>query len=185
MATFRRSTTPGASYFFTVNTYERQKILTEERVYSALKQGIRVVKDRFPFTIEAFVLLPDHLHCIWTLPEGDADYAKRWNIIKRLTSQRARHLIVQPTTASRRKRRELGLWQRRFWEHQIRDEQDFERHVNYIHWNPVKHGYVNAVIQWPYSSFRRFVQNGIYPSNWAGDVRNNDYDNGQRFGEPA
>jgi len=184
MATFRRSTIPGASYFFTVNTFRRQKVLTDDRIYAALKQAIRAVKDQLPFFIEAFVLLPDHLHCIWTLPDGDAEYAKRWNLIKRLTSQQTRDLIARPDNASHHKRGELGLWQRRFWEHQIRDEQDFERHVDYIHWNPVKHGYVKAVVQWPYSSFHRFVARGVYPSNWGDDGRD-DANEDRQFGEPV
>lgn len=114
------------------------------------------------------MLLPDHLHCAWTLPEGDADYAARWNIIKRLVSQETRALIPEDGNPVRVRRRELGLWQRRFWEHQIRDEGDLARHVDYIHWNPVKHGYVEAVRDWPYSSFHRFVEKGVYPWDWAG-----------------
>lgn len=164
MATFRRALTPGATYLFTVNTEQRQQVLTDEP-----QQSLRRVKETHPFTIEALVLLPDHLHCIWTLPENDADYALRWNVIKRLTSQQTRHLIRPEVPESRKKRGELGLWQRRFWEHQIRDERDFERHVDYVHCNPVKHGYVKTVAQWPYSSFHRFVERGTYPLDWAGD----------------
>ena len=170
MATFRRSTVPGATYFFTVNTYQRQPLLTEAPFYDALKQSIRSVRTTHPFTIEAFVLLPDHLHCIWTLPENDADYATRWNIIKRTVSQKTRDVISPPLTRSRKQRGELGLWQRRFWEHQIRDERDFEKHTDYIHWNPVKHGYVKQASEWRYSSFRRFVERGVYPMNWASPV---------------
>lgn len=176
MATYRRSITPGATYFFTLNTCGRQKVLTDIRVYHALKQSLRRVKQQLPFTIDAFVLLPDHLHCIWTLPEQDADYAKRWNIIKRYVSQQTRDIIVPPANASRLRRGELGLWQRRYWEHQIRDESDFEQHVNYIHWNPVKHGYVKRVADWPYSSFHHHVKYGNYPENWAGEgVNTNDH----------
>lgn len=182
MARFRRATTPGATYFFTVNTYQRRRVLTDARVYDALKRSIRDVKTRLPFAIEAFVLLPDHPHCIWTLPTSDADYAKRWNLIKRLTSQRTRDLFAQPVNTSRLKRAELGLWQRRFWEHQIRDERDFERHADYIHWNPVKHGYVKIVALWPYSSFHHHVRRGVYPVDWAGDAE--DGDGGRCFGEP-
>lgn len=169
MATFRRALTPGATYFFTVNTYQRQQVLTEKPFYTALKQSLRRIKEAYPFKIEALVLPPDHLHCIWTLPKDDADYALRWNLIKRLTSQQTRHPITPELSESRKKRGELGLWQRRFWEHQIKDERDFERHVDYIHWNPVKHGYVKAVAEWPYSSFHGFVERDIYPLNWAGD----------------
>jgi putative transposase len=181
MATFRRALTSGATYFFTVNTYQRQAILTEPTFYQALKQSIRTVRQTHPFEIDAFVLLPDHLHCMWTLPQGDADYALRWNIIKRLVSQQTRHLLATNISPSRSKRSELSLWQRRFWEHQIRDDDDAERYVAYIHWNPVKHGYVKQVVDWPYSSFHRFVRRGIYPVNWGGTLA--DQREGDGFGE--
>ena len=168
MATFRRSVVPGATYFFTVNTYQRRKVLTDAPFYPALKQAFLQVKALRPFTIEAFVLLPDHLHCIWTLPPDDSDYAARWNIIKRQASQATRNEVAPLLSASRIARRESGLWQRRFWEHQIRDEWDFARHVDYIHWNPVKHGYVSHVVDWPHSSFHRYVRDGVYPADWAG-----------------
>ena len=167
MATFRRSTIPGATYFFTVNTYQRQQVLTEAPFYQALKQSFEAVRTKHPFNIDAFVLLPDHLHCLWTLPENDSDYAARWNIIKRAVSQRTREMISASLTRSRAGRGELGLWQRRFWEHQIRNERDFQKHVDYIHWNPVKHGYVKRAKDWRYSSFHRFVERGIYPPDWA------------------
>lgn len=170
MATFRRVFTPGATYFFTVNTYRRQAVLTEPVFYQALKQSIRTARQTHPFEIDAFVLLPDHLHCIWTLPQGDADYSLRWNIIKRLVSQQTHHLLATTSSPSRSKRSELSLWQRRFWEHQIRDDDDAERHMAYIHWNPVKHGYVKQVADWRYSSFHRFVRGGIYPADWGGVV---------------
>lgn len=169
MATFRRSTTPGATYFFTVTTHHRQKFLTQPPYYQALKAALRDVKRRYPFTIDAFVLLPDHLHCIWTLPEHDADYSTRWNIIKRQVSQQTRELKSNSLSESQLRRNELGFWQRRFWEHQIRDDRDFEKHVEYIHWNPVKHGCVKNVKDWPYSSFHRFVERGVYPSDWGSD----------------
>lgn len=142
-------------------------MLTDEPFYQALKRALYRVMTCHPFTIEAFVLLPDHLHCLWTLPLLDADYPRRWNLIKRYVSQDTRHLLAASSTASRQKRRELGLWQRRFWEHQICNEHDFERHLDYIHWNPVKHGYVGRARDWPYSSFRRFVARGVYSPDWA------------------
>lgn len=179
MATYRRALTPGATYFFTVNTYRRQTVLTERPFYEALKQSLRQVKNLHPFTIDAFVLLPDHLHCLWSLPEGDTDYALRWSLIKRQVSQQTRERLAAPLTKSRRKRRELGLWQRRFWEHQIRDERDFAKHVDYVHWNPVKHGYVKRVSDWPYSSFRRYVARGVYAVDWAYTAE----DEGEDFGE--
>ena len=183
MATFRRSITPGATYFFTVNTYGRQRVLTEESCYRALQSAMHDVKSKHPFITNAFVVLPDHLHCIWTLPPGDADYSRRWNIIKRLVSQATSAALQKPLSASRRARGELGLWQRRFWEHQIRDDLDFEMHVNYLHWNPVKHGHAARVADWPYSSFARFVARGVYPRDWAGVTRADEYKRG--FGEVA
>ena len=125
MATFRRSLTPGGTYFFTLNTYRRQRVLTDPQIYAALKLAIQRIKESHPFDIEAFVLLPDHLHCIWRLPSADMNYAMRWSLIKRQVSQSVRDRLAQDVTASRIKRRELGLWQRRFWEHQIRDDDDF------------------------------------------------------------
>ena len=183
MATFRRAVVPGATYFFTVNTYQRIKVLTDPPFYRALKNALSQIKAEHPFTIDAFVLLPDHLHCIWTLPLGDARYALRWNLIKRLVSQATRHLVESPIRRSRQQRRELGLWQRRFWEHRIRDEQDLIRHVEYIHWNPVKHGYVVRVRDWPYSSFHRYVRQGLYSLDWAtGDDANDAAEDD--YGEP-
>ncbi len=167
MATFRRSLVPGATYFFTVNTHTRQKILTHPQVVAALRAAFHSVKARYPFEIDAFVLLPDHLHCIWTLPPEDARYSLRWNAIKRLVSQQTRTLHSQNLGSLQRERRELGLWQRRFWEHQIRDESDFEKHVDYIHWNPVKHRYAVRILEWPYSSFHRYVKRGLRPRDWA------------------
>ena len=132
MQRYRREWLPGATYFFTVNTYRRQALLTEPPFYSALKLAIKHVKTTHPFDIEAFVLLPDHLHCIWKMPEYDADYSVRWSLIKRKVSQQCKGHIIQPTTKSRLKRKETGLWQRRFWEHGIKDEKDFETHANYV-----------------------------------------------------
>ena len=182
MATFRRSVVPGATYFFTVNTNQRLKILTNSPFSLALKNALGQVNAEHPFTTEAFVLLPDHLHCIWTLPPDDANYALRWNLVKRIVSQATRHLVEPTISHSHQQRRELGLWQRRFWEHQIRDERDLLRHVEYIHWNPVKHGYVARVRDWPYSSFPRYVKQGLYPLDWAcGDETSDAADD---YGEP-
>ena len=167
MQRYRREKLPGATYFFTVNTYHRQRVLTDPPLYHALKNAIKEVKTAYPFDIEAFVLLPDHLHCVWKMPEIDADYSVRWSLIKRKVSQQCREHIHERATHSRSKRRELNLWQRRFWEHRIRDDKDFENHINYIHYNPVKHGYVCNVKDWPYSSFHHYVKKGILPLNWC------------------
>ena len=166
MARYRRYRIPGGCYFFTVNRADRQlRLLTEHAV--SLRAAFREVSAAHPLTIEAIVVLPDHLHCIWTLPSGDEDFSNRWRQIKSAFS----HSL--PVTERRSKSRigkgERSIWQRRFWEHAIRDEEDFERHVEYIHYNPVKHAHVSHVVDWPYSSFHRFVAHGVYPKNWGGD----------------
>jgi len=123
-----------------------------------------------PFEIDAWVLMPDHLHCIWTLPAGDSDYSKRWGLIKAAYTKRVGKALTdkaQAENASRLKHREQLVWQRRFWEHRIRDEKDFEAHCDYIHYNPVKHGQVRAPKDWAYSTFRRYVEQGIYSEDWG------------------
>lgn len=140
---FRRARIPGGTYFFTVVAAERRPLLIDNA--SRLREAFRSVKHRYPFHIEAIVVLPDHLHAIWRLPDGDADYPLRWSLIKRHFS------IGLPAgwrTASRRSKREKGIWQRRYWEHCIRDENDLHRHLDYIHYNPAKHGFVNRVADW-------------------------------------
>jgi putative transposase len=165
MPEYRRSIGPGCTFFFTVNTYRRQPLLTVQAVRHELRAGIRKTRNTKPFRIDAWVLLPDHLHCIWTLPEGDGDFSSRWAMIKRHVSQSCGVLATQrdDLNASRQNRRERSIWQRRFWERRIRDETDYRRHVDYIHWNPVKHGLVCAVVDWPYSTFHQFVRKGVYP----------------------
>jgi putative transposase len=170
MPEYRRIKIKGGAYFFTVVTHERRPLLLNEQVRKALREGIQEVRQAMPFSIDAWVLLPDHLHTIWTLPENDDNFASRWAVIKRIVNQRCGSLkeISGPISDSRIKRSEFPLWQRRFWEHCIRDELDLQRHLDYIHWNPVKHGYVNRVIDWPYSTFHRYVPQGIYPDDWGG-----------------
>jgi len=125
-------------------------------------------RERFPFTIDAIVVLPEHLHAIMTLPEGDADFSTRWSQIKRRFTDA---VTAGGKRLARRGNGEAALWQRRFWEHTVRDDDDFERHVDYIHFNPVKHGLVGRVRDWPHSSFHRYVRQGVLPEDWAGDVR--------------
>jgi putative transposase len=170
MPEYRRAKTKGGTYFFTVITNLRQPILTTEGVRQALRQGIQRARQTLPFKIEAWVLLPDHLHAIWTLPPEDGNYAARWAIIKRQVSNlcgKQFNKIKEPSE-SKRKRQESGIWQRRYREHQIRDDLDFQRHMDYLHWNPVKHGYVRKVVDWPFSSFHRLVTQEIYPPDWGG-----------------
>lgn len=172
MPDYRRADLRGGSYFFTVNTYRRQPVLMEDDVRMALREAIVEVRQQLPFTIGAWVLLPDHLHCLWTLPDDDRDFAKRWGMIKRHVSRRCdpRRTRFGWSSPSRRKRHEGTLWQRRYWEHLIRDEADLARHLDYIHWNPVKHGWVQRVADWPYSTFHRFAAAGVYPTDWGTDA---------------
>jgi len=168
MPNYRRPRNPGGTYFFTVVTHERRPVLTTEAVRSALRAAILQAMTTLPFTIEAWVLLPDHLHCIWTLPPGDGNFAARWAIIKRQVSRECGALAGASPSMSRSRRNERTFWQRRFWEHQIRDNDDLAKHLDYVHWNPVKHGWVKAVKEWPYSTFHRFVERRYYPSDWGG-----------------
>ena len=160
---YRRSTAPGATYFFTVVTHQRRPVFDNQQAVTLLRAAFRKTKQRHPFEIDAFVLLPEHIHCIWTLPEGHHDYSTRWGLIK---SEFTRNF---PNQTPSNPRRERAIWQRRFWEHQIRDERDLRAHIDYIHYNPVKHGLVTAPIDWPYSSLHRYVRQGILPANWAAD----------------
>ena len=123
------------------------------------------VKKRRPFKLDAIVVLPEHLHALWTLPEDDGDFATRWILIKAGFSRQLPK--GEPCNASRRTKRERGIWQRRYWEHLIRDEEDFKRHVDYIHYNAVKHGHVNRASDWPYSSIHQYIANGTLPENWG------------------
>lgn len=170
MPDYRRPALQGGAYFFTVVTYRRQTFLCHPDVRVALRAGIRTVQADHPFAIDAWVLLPDHLHCIWQLPTGDVEFAKRWAMIKRAVTKRCGARLHQEEwmSASRRQRHESTLWQRRFWEHVIRNDTDLNRHRDYIHWNPVKHGYVKQVKDWPFSTFHRFVKRGMYSADWGG-----------------
>ncbi len=165
MTAYRRPKQKGASYFFTVNCAKRRgnSLLVDN--IDTLRQIFRRVKQTHPFGIDAIVILPEHLHCIWTLPQGDADFAVRWTLIKAGFSRQ-----IPPgerCSKSRLKRGERGIWQRRYWEHLIRDERDYRKHVDYIHWNPVKHGWVTRARDWPHSSFHAYVRRGTITVDWA------------------
>jgi len=180
MSDYRRSNITGGTCFFTVVTQERRPILTTEAVRTALREAIQQARTTLPFQIDAWVLLPDHLHCIWTLPEGDANYSARWAIIKRRVSGACAAEVNAPRSGSGHKRNERAFWQRRYWEHQVRDDGDLEKHLDYIHWNPVKHGLVKAAKDWPYSSFHKYVAQGMYPSDWGGgEIAKEDDDFGE------
>jgi putative transposase len=172
MPEYHRSLVKGGTFFFTVVTYRRQRILTVEESRKTLHMVWTNAMEEYPFTTDAVCLLPDHLHCIWTLPEGDSDYSSRWNAIKRLFTQSYIKMtgLDDKQNESHAKRNEAAVWQRRFWEHTIRDEADFHRHLDYIHFNPVKHNLVKNVSDWPWSSFHRYVKMGYYESHWGGSV---------------
>jgi putative transposase len=167
---YRRSFLPGGTFFFTVVTAGRQALFAEQKNVSTLRQAFRRIRLQRPFRLDAAVVLPDHLHCIWTLPPGDADFSTRWRLIKTWFTKHCDSVLRAEAGSARTVKGERLLWQHRYWEHMLRDETDYRRHVEYIHFNPVKHGYVKAPIEWPYSSFRRYVKAGVYPSDWGGDL---------------
>lgn len=164
---YRRAKTEGGTFFFTLVTYNRRPFLCEPENVDLLREAIKVVKRKHPFILKAIVLMPDHLHCIWTLPRGDWDFSSRWRLIKGEFTRRCDRKIKEQPSFSRQRKKEQAIWQRRFWEHQITDEQDFIRHVEYVHYNPVKHGYVKSPKEWKFSSFDKYVDRGIYDQNWG------------------
>ena len=169
MRNYRRAFRPGGTFFFTLVTYGRRRFLCDDLARTLLREAIDACRVAKPFTIEGFVLLPDHLHALWTLPPGDADFSSRWMRIKRRFTRGwiAAGAWEGAVSDSRRRNRRRGVWQRRFWEHVIRDRDDFERHLNYIHYNPVKHHMATCPHAWPWSSFHRLVQNRVYRPAWC------------------
>jgi putative transposase len=159
MSNYRRVVVPGGCFFFTVVTYERRPVFAEDAAVARLREGFRRVMAGRGFTIDAMVVLPDHLHCIWRLPAEDRDYWTRWRLIK--------HYVARGFSTGINGRGEKKVWQRRFWEHMIRDEEDWRRHVDYIHYNPVRHGYVRRPVDWIHGSFRRAVKMGWYGEDWG------------------
>jgi putative transposase len=167
MPNYRRAKGNAGTFFFTVVLADRSSILLVEEI-DRLRKAYRAVRDRRPFETIAICILPDHIHAIWALPEDDPDFSTRWNLIK---SGFSRSIAEQPRSQSKMSKREKGVWQRRYWEHAVRDDADLERHIDYIHFNPVKHGHVTGVVDWPHTSFHRFVERGLLPSDWGGDVK--------------
>ena len=161
---YRRTRQAGGTYFFTVNAADRSCSLLLDHVEN-LRDAVRRAKRRYPFEIVAWVVMPDHLHAIWTLPEGDGDCGTRWMLIKSTFSRNIPG--GERITAVRKRKRERGLWQRRFWEHLVTDDDDLRRHVDYIHINPVKHGFALRASDWPYSSIHRYASRGMLPLDWA------------------
>lgn len=170
MVLYRRNRVEGGTYFFTVTLRDRSAGLLVEHI-DFLRLAYRAVQQDHPFETVAIVILPEHIHAIWTLPEGDADYSGRWRSIKAKFSR----ALARAGKAHRcEESKELDVWQRRFWEHTIRDEDDLCRHMDYVHFNPVKHGHVHAVVDWPHSSFHRYVARGLLPADWAGRAEEGD-----------
>lgn len=168
---YRRADVAGGTYFFTVNLANRESDLLMRHI-DGLREVMNKVKQAHPFVIEAMVVLPEHLHAIWRLPHDDVAYPMRWSLIKAGFSRRIeKNEYIRASLVAKRER---GIWQRRYWEHCIRDEKDFERHVDYIHHNPVKHGYVSRAIDWPYSTVHKYVERGILPSDWGNNILNID-----------
>jgi putative transposase len=169
MPNYRRAYRPGSMYFFTLVTAARAPILVSESGRRCLRSALVDAKSSWPFEITALVLLPDHLHAIWSLPRGDVGYPRRWAWIKRTftVDWLAGGGKEAAVSRSKRKARRRGVWQRRYWEHALENENDLERHCDYIHYNPVKHGLVRCPSEWPYSSFHRFVRSGDYDADWG------------------
>ncbi len=164
---YRRVFIPNASFFFTVVTEKRRCLFTSQKIIHVLLMAFSTVRKKYPFKIDAIVIMPDHLHCIWTLPAGDSDYSMRWRLIKTWFTKHCDLLLRTEPNDARVKKNEQSLWQRRYWEHVLQNDLDFKNHVDYIHFNPVKHGLVSSAIDWPYSSFHRYVREGIYPADWG------------------
>ena len=164
MSHYRRVKFCGGYYFFTVVCYKRRKILANEIARKCLRHAFEKVRSERYFETIAFCLLPEHLHCIWKLPEGDGDFSTRWSLIKRdFTINYLKEGGGESTQSnSRLKHRHRGIWQKRFWEHQIRDERDLQSHIDYIHYNPVKHGLVEDIDDWPWSTYHKYVESGYY-----------------------
>jgi putative transposase len=176
MVRYRRNLIAGGTFFFTVTLADRRSSVLVEHI-ALLRAAFRQTRRERPFAIQAIVVLPDHLHAIITLPSEDSGFSGRWRRIKGLFTRKAARssLSIAPD-----ERGEYDLWQRRFWEHTIRDDGDFTRHVDYIHFNPVKHGSVSRVSAWPHSLFHRYVRQRILPEDWAGDINERGDDFGER-----
>jgi putative transposase len=178
MSNYRRNYVPGGTYFLTLVTHERKPLFEAESSRELLRRALRHVKEKRPFTIEAMVLLPDHLHCIWTLPKEDDDYSTRVRQVKECYTREFLKMggMEGATTTSRLRKAERAVWQRRFWEHTCIDQDDLNRCIDYIHWNPVKHGLVAQVRDYPWSTFHRFVEQEIYPVSWGSENPWPDFD---------
>ncbi|WP_395005748.1 REP-associated tyrosine transposase [Undibacterium sp.] len=168
MSNYRRAFIPGGTWFFTVNCLQRYNNDLLIREIDLLRQVVKTVRAKYPFHIDAWVVLPEHMHCVFSLPEGDSDFSLRWRLIKSGFSRALPK--TESLSPARKAHGERGIWQRHYWEHLIRDELDYQRHVDYVHVNPLKHGLVSRICDWPYSTFHRDIERGTYPLNWCGDA---------------
>lgn len=191
MSSYRRHFVAGATYFFTLVTMRRRPILCTQTARDCLRRAIEETQSRRPFELLAICLLPDHLHCLWTLPDGDADFSTRLRKIKESFTRA--YLTASDTWAEseisigQQSKGLRGVWQQRFWEHTIRDETDFGHHLDYIHFNPIKHELAPCAHAWPYSTFSKWVALGLYDSQWCCSCRGDstalpDF-SGRKFGE--
>jgi len=171
MVHYRRNRLRGGTFFFTVTLADRRSRLLVEHV-DLLREAFRVVRRKYPFQIEAIAVLPDHLHAIWKLPQDDDDYPSRWRAIK---SRFTRMLRKRGVPLTPNAKGEYGLWARRYWEHTIRDDNDLQRHADYIHYNPVKHDLVKRVSDWPFSSFHRYIRLGWLSPDWGDEPSEGDF----------
>ena len=178
MPNYRRNFVPGGTYFFTVVTYHRRPLLTSDLSRELLRRAFETIRQSYPFEMVATVLLPDHLHSIWTLPPGDSDYSMRWRRIKEEFTKEylQRGGVELAQSPSRKKHGMRGVWHKRFWEHTIDDDTDLKSCADYIHWNPRKHNLVSRVIDWKWSTFHRFVSLGEYDAGWGGTDPTPGYD---------
>jgi len=178
---YRRNYSAGGTYFLTLCLADRKSSLLIDYI-DELREAYRKTLAKQPFIVEAMVVLPEHLHALWTLPESDCDYPNRVRLFKSNFSKVLPQHIKWPRNESQRKKGEVGIWQRRYWEHTVRDATDFNQYMDYIHYNPVKHGLVNTVAEWPYSTFHRMVRHGYYPADWG---NHNDLDKNFRLQNPS
>jgi putative transposase len=167
MPEYRRAYLKGGTYFFTVVTFKRIPVFRNAPEIQFFNDCIKATMQNYPFRIDAIVILPDHVHTIWTMPEEDSDFSTRWRLIKKRFSRQYSCLNPSLISESVVKKQKQSIWQKRFWEHLIRDEEDFNRHCDYIHYNPVKHGLVKSPDTWEYTSYHQFVSKGLYPPNWG------------------
>ena len=169
MSIYRRAVIPGGTFFFTIVTYQRTPLFADPANVERLRAALREVRETDPFDFVAGVVLPDHLHFVWSLPRGDSNFSRRIGRMKVLFTRsiHGHGNLPREVSASRRSHRESDLWQRRFWEHTVEDEDDLENHLHYMHYNPVKHRLATCPHSWPYSSFRKWVRRGLYTPDWG------------------